>query len=877
MDKIIKKIDYHQKEIYKLEIKLHKLKEELKWKNYDEDQRQVIQDNSDVILVEAYPGSGKTHTLLGRVKRIVDEDPTLLTKMVIITFTKKAGEELCDKIKKLVPGGDPYFVGTFHGLAYRELSSIFNKGLSLLDQTDEIKIIKDLSISLVKKSLINSNLLPILEKYGDMAYQVSSTRYPPNLKGFCEKNGLVEYLQDFKLLLEEYRKEKDRMELIDFNDLMTQFYLKLKENRLSKLEQIDYLFFDEYQDVNPIQNQILKELNSRGIHLMVVGDPRQSIYSFRGSEVTFIKNFKDDFPKSKKFVLSYNYRSSKDIVNLVNDIFEESNMVAKNDKFKKPNVRVFSDFKLEKKYVIDKIVEKRNQGCDYKKMTILTRKNRILSQLEADLLRRNIPYLKNGGVSLLERAHVKDLLSFMTILFYPKQTFHWKRILMLHPNIGIKTTSKILSECKLPDDLIKYQYDKRFENLFNLHQFINKIKKFNLNEISMEITNYFEDIGVNYNFPIEERDNDFKALTQFLDNKETFNKFLEEIYLERTLSIPNNEDYLEINTFHGSKGLEWDVVFLMGLSGSEIPHYRPSFFLEENNAIEEERRLFFVACSRAKKELYLTSYLNAPWKRDENVTPYLLELNNNLYEGKLLKNNIIPPKNITKLVDRYLYEKGNKEIEPFLSNIKFKRIQITKKFNVPAYLQSHYLPFIVGNFFDLLITRMSYDDVLVENKIWKDMIKEKALNQDFSVSWKENLSQFWFLAGGTKDSPWKEYLDNIETSKWDELSQDWNKFLMKEKISDIEIYPKLNYKGIFGEMDILNDKFIIEIKTCWGESLTLKHLLQVILYQFIYKNQNKNIKKVLIYNPLLGEGIWLTKTSEWKKISEYIIKYYCQY
>ena len=881
MDAIIKKISYHQKEIYKLEKKLNKLKEKLKWKNYDENQIKVIRDDSDVILVEAFPGSGKTHTLLGRVKRIVDENPLLLTKIIIITFTKKAGEELREKIKSLVPGGEPYFVGTFHGLAYRELSSLLDKGLSLLDPHDEKSLIVEIGVNMVKKGLLNNNLIPIITKYIDMAYQVSSTQYPPDLTSFCDKNGLVEYKNDFSIILEKYRDEKDRLDLIDFNDLMTQFYLKLINNKLSKLENIDYLFFDEYQDVNPIQNQILKELNNRGIHLMVVGDPRQSIYSFRGSKVDFINNFELEFPNASKFILSYNYRSSLEIVKLCNDIFKPNcQMIPKKKSYRKPFIKVFTDFKLERKWVIDSIQEKYDQGSKYKNMTILTRKNKILSNLEADLIRRKIPYLKNGGVALLDRAHIKDLLSFMTVLYHPLQKFHWKRIFMLHNNIGIKKTNKILDDCdNLPDDLEKYQYDKSFESLFYLKQFIDKLSNFNLKETSIEIINYFNEIQINYNYSNDERENDYLAISQFLDNETSFNSFLEEIYLERTLSVPNNEDYLEINTFHGSKGLEWDTVYLMGLNGSEIPHFHSAFFLDENNSIEEERRLFFVACSRAKNELFLTSSLSAPWKNNDVVSPFVLELDNTLYQGKLLSINRLPSKDITTLVQSYLYSKGNLDIGNLLNKIKFTRINITKKFNLPTYLQSHYLPFIVGSFFDKMVTRMVYDDINVDNKKW-DNIEKYGLHQDFSIDWKKNIKHFWFSSNGTNDNIWYDYLKNIDTNILENFSKDFNKFITKENVNDLEIYQKINYKGIYGEMDINTNKFIIEIKTCTGEFLTLKHLLQVILYYFVNKSTNKDTvyaknKRILLYNPLSGEGIWLTKTTEWNDIAKKIIAFYC--
>ena len=469
MNEIINKINNYQKEIYKLEKSLNKLKEETLWSNYDEHQQAVIKDESNVILVEAYPGSGKTHTLLGRVQRLVNQDPLLLNKMIIITFTKKAGEELRSKISQLIPGANPYFVGTFHGLAYRELSKLSEKGLSLLDQTDEQKLIKQVCETLVKNGEINRNSLNIISKYGDNAYQTASTCYPLNLKKYCKKNGLVKYEEELHLLIEEYRKEKERTNSLDFNDLMVQFYLNLVDNKLGNLESINYIFFDEYQDVNPIQNQILKEFYQRGINLMVVGDPRQSIYSFRGSEVSFINNFEKDFPEVSKFTLTNNYRSSSDIVSLCNNIFDrECKMNATNQKYKLPKIKVFRNFKQEQKYIIDSIVEKINLGCSLSKITILTRKNNVLNQLEEDLIRRKIPYLKNGGQSLLEKPHIKNLLSFLTILYYPENTFHWKQILKLHRGIGNVKTDMIINKCKkLPDDLEQFKFDKHLINIFN--------------------------------------------------------------------------------------------------------------------------------------------------------------------------------------------------------------------------------------------------------------------------------------------------------------------------------------------------------------------------------------------------------------------------
>lgn len=879
MDEIIKKINYHQKEIYKLEKQLHQMKEELKWQNYDEHQKKVIMDKHNIILVEAFPGSGKTHTILGRVKKIVDEDPLSLTKIIMITFTKKAGEELRERIKQLVPGGEPYFVGTFHGLAYRELCKLSNTGLSLLDQNDERKMIKEIGVKLIKGGKINHSVLPIIDKYGDLAYQNSSTKYPFEIKGFCNKNGLIEYYEDFKILLEEYNKEKEKMEIVDFNDLMIKFYLHLKQNDFSHLEQIDHLFFDEYQDVNPIQNQILKIFVERGMNLMAVGDPRQSIYNFRGSEVRFINDFEDEFKGAKRFILPTNYRSCLDIVNLSNDVFHPKlEMVTVNKKHKKPNVKIFSDWKLEKKFILDQIESKFKNGQPYKKMTILSRKNRVLSYLESDLIRRKVPYLKNGGQALLDKSHVKDLLSFLTVFFHPQQKFHWKRILGLHPNIGIKTTNKLIDE-ELPKALKKFQYEKRYQSLFILYNFYQKIIKFPIKEKAYEIINYLNELGINYNYTIDDRETDFNAISQFLKDDNSFSDFLDEIYLEKSLVQPNTTDYLEINTFHGSKGLEWDTVFLAGLNSSEIPHYQPTFFKEEDIAIEEERRLFFVACTRAKKELYLSGNIHNPWSgpSGDSITPFVTELESSLVNGKIYSTKNKPPSDVTLLVKQYLYQKGNREISSLLDKIKYKRVKVTDKWNLPTHLQSNYLPFVVGKFWDILMTRMTFDDLQVDNKNWS-----VDPGQDYSCPWYENIELFWMLAGGEQESNWKDYLLSISEEQWQEFSKNWNKFLSKEKVGKINLYHKINYNGLMGELDMLSDKLIVEVKTSYGETLTLRHLLQVIMYWFIIKEnskKNKEIKKVnkiVIYNPIGGEAYLLTKTTEWLDICKNIINFYLQ-
>ena len=870
MDDILQKITKHHKDIFKLEKKLKKIQNSLSLDTYDDNQLQVINSDHNIILVEAFPGAGKTHTILGRLKRFITINPKILQKIIIITFTKKSGEELRDRINKIAPDIKPYFIGTFHGLAYQEIVKSSQNNITLIDQSDQNKIIKDIAIKLIRNRIIHNTLIPIIDKYINLAYQFSSTQYPPNIELFCKKHSLTKYTEDFHTLLNHYQKEKTLLGIIDMNDLMIQFYLLLVNNKLPHLENIDHIFFDEYQDVNQIQNQILKTFVNKGISLMAVGDPRQSIYNFRGSQIKFINDFEKEFKGAKRFILPKNYRSTPNIVNLANHIFTPSlNMITDNIPTTKPIFKTFNDIKMEKKYILDEIQDRKTNGQLYKDITILTRNNKLLTFLEEDLIRRNIPYLKNGGQSLLEKTHIKDLISFLAIFFYPEQKFHWKRIIKLHPNIPIKLLDKILIE-QLPQHLLTFQYDKKFTQLFSLHKFYNNISNFKIKDKIYEIIHYINSLNINYNTTIDERDNDYKILSNFINDDKSFSTFINEIYLEKPLVNNDDNDFLEINTFHGSKGLEWDTVFLMGITSSEINYYYSNNLLDEIDTINEEKRLFFVATTRAKKDLYITASLNSPWKKEDNIHPFINEFNNDIISNIKFTN---PHKfnEIHLLIKQFLSYKGITQIQSLINNIKYDKISHSKIWDIPTYLQSFHIPFKVSKFFNILTTRIIYDEI--DNVQWNT-----DLTQDLHTNWKDNINNIWLQVEGSTDDNWKLYFDTLTFDQWDDYAS--QVISLFKHSTYIKLYPKIKYEDFYTSFDIITDKFFIDIKPSFNDNLNLQILLQNIFTWFIIKQHNKSnniknkINQIHIFNPITGDTYILHKSKEWLDISKIICQFF---
>ena len=572
--------------------------------NLSKYQQDIVDAVEDNILVIACPGSGKTHTLIAKYINMLLKYNLLSEETIMITFTKKAGIEMLNRLNKIIPDKIPYYVGTIHGLSYKILKEYNNLKKIIIDEQDVKYYLDDIinNLNLENYDIIKLKIQNIIEQ--------SSISFPFNMKSVLKKNNLEKYLKEFNLVYKLYKQKKKKENLIDFNDLMimlNDFLLDKKSDEFKN--KIKYVFFDEYQDVNSIQNNILLKL-SENSKVMVVGDDAQSIYSFRGSSVKYILNY--NLGKSHKmYLLEENYRSSNSIVNFCQDIishnlnqFNKNVKSMNNNNDDKPHVHSFKTIKDQYKWITDDIIQKCNQGIKLSDIAILSRKNNQLNDIELYLITKKISISKHLGLSLLNKSYIKDILAFIIILINLKKclnfsdkidSIHWNRIICLHPEYDNLKAKKILENSLLEKDL---------PELYNL---IIKLKKINkdIDKIKI-IINYLEQFWNDNNK--NDIKNDINNLFNYLKDS-SLEQFINDIYLNHEVNT-NQTDTLYLSTIHGAKGLEWDYVYIIDMNSRDFPFVRPKYYFDELDDIDEERRLFYVASSRAKKNLTITYHNN---------------------------------------------------------------------------------------------------------------------------------------------------------------------------------------------------------------------------------------------------------------------------
>jgi DNA helicase-2/ATP-dependent DNA helicase PcrA len=361
--------------------------------------------------------------------------------VLMITFTKKAGQEMAGRLSSLVPTKLPAYVGSLHGLSYRVLQEYKNINYTVLDDKESKDMIKDLCDKILEIDDIDTLL--IKQKISFITEQASSS-YPFNLLKTLKEHSLEKLNDKIEIIYKSYQEKKTSENLIDFNDLMLSFALFLDTEESTDFKnKIEFIFFDEYQDVNPIQHYILSKFKGFA-RIMVVGDDAQSIYAFRGSSVNYILNFPNEFTPNKMYLLEKNYRSTNQIVTYFQDIISKNTNQYKKDVISvspnngiKPVVIGFTDNKQRNQWIINDILKNKENGISLSKMVILARKNDSLDKIEIELVKQGITVIKHNGLSILDKHHVKDFLAFIILLINNKSSIHWKRILSLHLNVNL--------------------------------------------------------------------------------------------------------------------------------------------------------------------------------------------------------------------------------------------------------------------------------------------------------------------------------------------------------------------------------------------------------------------------------------------------------
>lgn len=600
-------------------------------KELNHEQLAVVQNGDGPCLVLAGAGSGKTRTIIYRLAHLLEKgvDPK---NICLVTFTNKAAKEMTSRAEALL-GYKPQgmIAGTFHHLANYLLRHYGRRiglepNFSILDEDDKK--------SLIKASVGESGVDTKKKRFPMPAVLKEIFSYAKNSRNNLEQ--VIELKHPNFLVLQDeissvrhiYEQKKKQGNMVDFDDLLTAT-LNLLETQVDVREGLarhfQYVLVDEYQDTNPVQAAILYHLSAHHKNILVVGDDAQSIYSFRAADIKNILDFNKTYPDAKIFKLETNYRSTPNILDLANDVISKNfNQFPKNLKSLRPKLSTPSLLSAgsqddEAKFIAEKILELRDQGVELKNMAVLFRACYHSQVLEMELTRRDIPYEYRGGVKFFERAHIKDVISFLRAFYNHRDEAAWTRILGFGVGVGPSTAQNIFNFVSQKDnpravlEISSVNFGAKAGNSWTdvlslWKKFLNLELKPHL-LIEAVLTSHYRDYMEHQYDNFEDRLNDLYELAAFASKYETLEKFLTEITLYEDVAVKNDSgasydrEKMVLSTIHQAKGLEWNTVFIINLIDGAFPNRRA---LLEDGGVEEERRLFYVACTRAKENLFLS-------------------------------------------------------------------------------------------------------------------------------------------------------------------------------------------------------------------------------------------------------------------------------
>jgi DNA helicase-2/ATP-dependent DNA helicase PcrA len=674
--------------------------------NLNEEQLNVVNNIKGPMIVIAGAGSGKTRTITYSVAKLIQQG-IKPSEIMLVTFTNKAAKEMLKRVENLL-GKEPQGIwgGTFHSLANRFIRMYTNlAGLkpkyTIIDQADAYGLMK-LSIEKIfpHHKLMNFPTPKICYKI--LSNSINCNKSIRQVLEWKFPQFSIDISLDLKKIFNFYANCKTKNNVVDFDDLLI-IWNKLLDERLiaNKIaEKIKYVLVDEYQDTNFIQAEIILKIAKLNQNIMVVGDDAQSIYSFRGANFKNLLNFGDKFKNIQKFKITYNYRSSPEILNLANNSIKNNTnqfykkMVPTVKNLNKPKFVVVDSFEDQAKYVTGEILNYKKGGIDFSEIAVLYRSNYHSLWLQKELQKIKIPFEVQSGLSFFEQAHVKDVIAHFKIIFNPLNKLAWNRIFTLIPGLGRKTAHNLLDILEDLKNPIKKLTDPEFlksnkigtkissKTRSNTINHFKKIEHFTSESNPSSVIKSLMAVIINHiknkyeNF--QDRLKDINALHEFAMDYKTIETFLDNMNLnisefaENANKLRNNENLnnkILLSTIHKAKGLEWKVVFILSLSETLFPSER---YNEDNFDIEEERRIFYVALTRAKNDLYLiTPKVSQTSQRIRNLkpSPFLTELNRDLYEfidcSKTNPQNIGSDYNQLKYEENYIKVKKEKFLPKF--------------------------------------------------------------------------------------------------------------------------------------------------------------------------------------------------------------------
>ena len=610
----------------------------------NESQKQAVLMTDGPVMILAGAGSGKTRTLVARIQYLLEEKNVSPFQILAVTFSNKAAREMRERLAHNTQiNVGALNVTTFHAFCAKVLrmEAVYlglSKNFTIYDDGESQSIIK---ASLTKRGINHKELSP----YTVAAY-IDGLKNLGHYLGLPRTPEVEKYAEDKRLfdLFMEYEAELHRSNAIDFGGLITgvlNLFRSFPEVLLKYQQKFKYVLVDEYQDTNRAQFELIQQLSHLHRNICVVGDEDQSIYSWRGADIRNILNYENVFPEAKLIKLEQNYRSSKKIIEAASEVISRNvarkgkQMWTNNDDGNEIRIVECRDDKAEAEFVGQEIRKLHQDGVSLKDVAVFYRNNAHSRTIEDALRKEKFPYRVVAGIKFYDRKEVKDMISYMRIVVNKKDSLALTRVINT-PARGVGATSlrKLEDEAvrigvslfELLEKIVEIPSDFKHLSLSGkvqsaIYQLVHLIQEVQVLESQnhspsfsyeklLNESGYYDVLRADKSYEgaarLENLEELMSAIKQFEDSEGTPNltKFLEAITLDTTVTEENSTDLISLMTVHGSKGLEYPYVFLIGVEENIFPSYKS---LELGPvALEEERRLFYVAMTRAMKQLTIT-------------------------------------------------------------------------------------------------------------------------------------------------------------------------------------------------------------------------------------------------------------------------------